>query len=53
MIRFRDEAFVEYNSSPRYQSMLREKFGEDAVAWVRELLKVRLPRNLLGTTGVA
>ncbi len=50
VIRFRDEAFVEYNSSPRYQRMLGEKFGEDAVTWVRELLKVRLPRNLLGTT---
>ena len=47
VLRFRDEAFVEYNSSPRYQRMLQEKFGDDAVAWVRELLKIRLPRRLL------
>ncbi len=47
VLRFRDEAFVEYNSSPRYQNMLRATFGEAAVEWVRELLSIRLHRNLL------
>jgi radical SAM superfamily enzyme YgiQ (UPF0313 family) len=47
VLRFRDDAFVEYNSSPRYQQLVERKFGSDAVAWLRELVKVRLPRKLL------
>lgn len=47
VVRFRDEAFVEYHESARYQQLLQRTFGDDAVEWVRELLKIRLPRKLL------
>jgi radical SAM superfamily enzyme YgiQ (UPF0313 family) len=47
VLRFRDEAFVEYNSNPRYHEMLRRTFGPPAVDYIRELLKVKLRRKLL------
>ncbi|MBC8456922.1 MAG: B12-binding domain-containing radical SAM protein, partial [Deltaproteobacteria bacterium] len=35
ILRFRDNAFIEYFSSPRYQNMIRENFGEQTVDFIR------------------
>jgi radical SAM superfamily enzyme YgiQ (UPF0313 family) len=48
ILRFRDNAFHEFHSSNRYQKMILEKFGEETVQHIREMLKRRLPRRLLG-----
>lgn len=47
VLRFRDRAFEEFYNSPRYQEMIRQKFGEDTVEHIREMLKRKLHRKLL------
>jgi len=47
VLRFRDEAFVEYNTNPRYLEMMRRDFGQPVVDFIGELLKVKLRRKLL------
>jgi len=42
---FRDEAFKEYYSDPRYLGMIENKFGADAVAFVRRILARDMRRN--------
>jgi radical SAM superfamily enzyme YgiQ (UPF0313 family) len=45
VLRFRDEAFRTYFSNPRYQELIRRKFGEPALRHVRDMLKHKLERN--------
>jgi radical SAM superfamily enzyme YgiQ (UPF0313 family) len=47
VLRFRDHAFVEYFSDPVYLRRLEERFGPDAVAFTREILKHRIRRRIL------
>ena len=47
MLKFRDEAFQKYFSNPRYLDMVRKKFGEDVVAHLSEMTKIKLNRKLL------
>lgn len=47
ILRFRDNAFEEFYHSPKYQEMIRQKFGEDTVKHIREMLKRKLHRKLL------
>jgi hypothetical protein len=42
---FRDAAFTEYFTNPRYLRMLAGKFGPDAAAHVREMAAIDLPRR--------
>jgi len=44
---FRDNAFKEYFSSPRYLAMIKEKFGEKAVEHIRGMLKHEIKRKWL------
>jgi radical SAM superfamily enzyme YgiQ (UPF0313 family) len=44
VLRFRDEAFQTYFSSPAYLEMIARKFGSDTVAHVREMAGHRLRR---------
>jgi anaerobic magnesium-protoporphyrin IX monomethyl ester cyclase len=45
VLRFRDHAFHVYYSHPRYLEMIREKFGEDTLAHIREMTSHRLERQ--------
>jgi radical SAM superfamily enzyme YgiQ (UPF0313 family) len=45
VVAFRDAAFVEYFSSPRYQNMVEKTFGRDARDFVRRILEHPLPRT--------
>ncbi|MBI2888227.1 MAG: cobalamin B12-binding domain-containing protein [Chloroflexi bacterium] len=45
VLRFRDQAFNSYFSSPRYQEMIGRKFGPETVAHVQEMLSHRLERQ--------
>jgi anaerobic magnesium-protoporphyrin IX monomethyl ester cyclase len=45
ILKFRDEAFIEYYTNPTYLRMMESKFGPDAVALIRKILTIKLPRN--------
>jgi hypothetical protein len=45
VLRFRDHAFHEYFSDPRYLKMVARKFGPDTAAHVREMTSHRLARQ--------
>ena len=39
VVRFRDRAFIEYFTNPDYQSMIKDKFGQQAVDHIRSMLE--------------
>ncbi|KPK85134.1 MAG: radical SAM protein, partial [Phycisphaerae bacterium SM23_33] len=45
VLRFRDEAFVDYFSDPDYQQKIRATFGPDALEHVREMLSYNMVRK--------
>lgn len=47
VLKFRDEAFTAYFSSPRYLDMIKKKFGQETYEHVRQMTKYHLPRKLL------
>ena len=44
---FRDKAFVEYCSSPQYQTMIEKTFGKETLQHVQAMLTSRIPRKIL------
>ncbi len=50
VLRFRDEAYVRYYSSERYQRMIEEKFGTEVLEEVRKSLTKRLKRKYVEET---
>ena len=46
IVKFRDEAFMEYYTNPAYLGMIQKKFGPDSVAFVRRILAEPMRRNL-------
>lgn len=48
VLKFRDEAFVKYFSSQRYQNMILEKFGQKALNDIYNMLSKKLRRKILG-----
>jgi radical SAM superfamily enzyme YgiQ (UPF0313 family) len=47
VLRFRDEAFLEYFTYPPYLALLEAKFGPPAVAFTREVVGHKIRRRLL------
>jgi len=47
VLKFRDDAFRAYFSRPRYQTMIADKFGDEAVEHIEEMLGYTLHRKLL------
>jgi radical SAM superfamily enzyme YgiQ (UPF0313 family) len=45
VLRFRDDAFKEYFSDPKYLAMIRAKFGPKVVAHIKGMLKHDIPRK--------
>ena len=45
VLRFRDKAFDEYYRNPKYQEMIREKFGGEAVEHIEGMLKHEIERK--------
>ena len=45
VIRFRDNAFRDYFSSPRYLEMIRRKFGQEVVDHIGDMLKNKIRRK--------
>jgi len=48
VLRFRDEAFMEYFSAPSYLNMVKRKFGDEVLKHIQEMTAVKLKRELLG-----
>jgi len=48
ILRFRDNAFREYFSRPRYLEVIKKKFGQKAVEHIQEMLKHKVRRKWLG-----
>ncbi len=42
---FRDKAFQEYYANPEYLKMIEEKFGQEAVEHIKEMLKYKIKRR--------
>lgn len=47
VLRFRDKAFVEFHSNPRYLDMIKQKFGQVAVDNIKKMLSHKLERKIL------
>ncbi|MFZ3059393.1 MAG: radical SAM protein [Candidatus Methanoperedens sp.] len=45
VLRFRDNAFKEYLSNPKYLEMIKERFGENVVEHIKEMLKHEIHRK--------
>lgn len=50
VLRFRDKAFLEYHTDPRYLGMIEEKFGKKAVEHIQRMCAVPLRRKNLDDT---
>jgi hypothetical protein len=48
ILKFRDEAFIEYHSHPQFLERVNEKFGKVAVDNINNMIKVKLKRKILG-----
>jgi radical SAM superfamily enzyme YgiQ (UPF0313 family) len=47
VLRFRDQAFLTYHTSPRYLAMIERRFGAETVGHLRQVASYRLERDLL------
>ncbi|HZM35533.1 MAG TPA: radical SAM protein [Burkholderiales bacterium] len=47
VLKFRDEAFTRYFTSPGYLDLVRRRFGEDVLSHVKQMTELRLKRKLL------
>jgi radical SAM superfamily enzyme YgiQ (UPF0313 family) len=48
VLKFRDEAFETYFTTPSYLSMIKEKFGQRALEEIQCMLNVKIRRRILG-----
>ena len=48
VLAFRDYAFHTYFENPKYLKMIQDRFGLDVVKHVKDMVKVKLKRKLLG-----
>ena len=47
VLKFRDNAFIEYYSNPDYLNMIKNRFGEKVVQHIKEMLKIRIKRRYI------
>ena len=52
VLRFRDQAFQAYYSSPRYLQMIEKKFGAETTAHIKDMTSHKLARQHTDTAGV-
>jgi len=48
VLRFRDKAFMDYNTDPKYLAMIEKKFGKDVVKEINDMTSIKLKRKILG-----
>ncbi len=47
IVKFRDEAFIEYHSYPPFLEKVRERSGQEGIDNIKKMLKVKLKRKIL------
>ncbi len=47
VLKFRDESFQKYFTSPKYLNMIESKFGKGAKEHIQEMTKIKLKRKIL------
>ena len=47
ILKFRDEAFIGYHSNPIFLKLIKAKFGSEAEENIKNILKIKLTRNIL------
>ncbi|MFN3528130.1 MAG: B12-binding domain-containing radical SAM protein, partial [Candidatus Altarchaeaceae archaeon] len=45
VLKFRDQAFIEYYSDPEYLDMIEKKFGKKVVEHIKDMLKIKIQRK--------
>jgi len=48
ILKFRDDAFTHYFSRNDYQTMIQQKFGDNAIQNIRAMLNIKLKRKIYG-----
>ena len=48
ILKFRDDAYTEYHTYPPFLTRIEEKYGKKQAESIREMVKVKLKRQLLG-----
>ena len=47
VLQFRDDAFVDFHSNPKFLDLIKAKFGDDTVAHIKKMLESKLERDIL------
>lgn len=47
ILKFRDDAFVEYHSNPNFYDKIEQKFGKDQVENIKQMVDVKLQRKII------
>ena len=47
ILKFRDDAYYEYHTNPKFLEKIKTKFGEIAVDNINEMVKIKLKRKIL------
>ncbi len=47
VLKFRDKAFIEFHSNPKYINLIEKKFGHETVEHIRQMLAHRIERKIL------
>ena len=45
VLKFRDEAWHTYHTNPNYLQLIKNKFGEATVTYIKNLVEIKLIRN--------
>lgn len=45
VLEFRDKAFTEYFSNPKYLELIKTKFGDEAVKHIKKMLEIKIQRK--------
>ena len=48
ILKFRDDAYIKYNTNPKFLEKVRKKYGDKAVDNILENTKIKLKRKILG-----
>ena len=48
ILKFRDESWMKYHTNPKYLTLIKSKFGDNAEQNIKNMTKIKLKRKLLG-----
>ena len=48
ILKFRDESWMKYHTNPKYLTLIKSKFGDNAEQNIKNMTKINLKRKILG-----